>query len=222
MTTLTVHFSILISKIPFPKTCLRIMLEILLLPLSYRLKTILEMDSLTAQMLKALSHVSQPEVVLSSHLNNLKKFLRDPHHLKEAFDEMCKEMFSFLNEPNSTDQTAISGRIFRDLANNKHEIEQYLNPLMSGNASSDAIKLACGHLNKLNGKLKQTIEGLRRNQFKSRSNLDAYSPFLTNFRGNMHSGFEIPGQYTGENMPLPHHHITVMHFEQMVGEFAYM
>ncbi|KAF4526767.1 hypothetical protein B566_EDAN012305 [Ephemera danica] len=174
------------------------------------LEKILELDAITKKMLKAFSHVAQPEMVLMKHLHCIIKNLENSNQLTKLYNEMTEDVFPSAKELPSS----LCGIAFEKIErNHKRTIQEILTPLMSnrGNmyqARRDLMEI----IKTLNNDLKST-------RIRSTS-LDAYCPFLKYFRGDLYAGFEIPGQYTGDKIPLPHHHILVSSFDPTIQVMA--
>nr|CAD7432144.1 unnamed protein product [Timema monikensis] len=178
-----------------------------------RLKGVLKTSSLQDTLLKAFSCVAQPPLILKYHLDILIKFLEDEvpslHKLRSSFHDMMAEVFS----SNTSGETKLHGSVFKTVMSFKDTL----------------LKILGENCDKVNGRnVRSVIQALKEEKVKVSNFMDSYSkkipkllkdfcPWLEEFQGaKMNEELEIPGQYTGEQRPLPQFHVKILGFGSQV------
>nr|CAD7397905.1 unnamed protein product [Timema poppensis] len=178
-----------------------------------RLKGVLQTSSLQDTLLKAFSCVAQPPLILKYHLDILIKFLEDEvlslNKLRSSFHDMMAEVFS----SNTSGETKLHGSVFKTVMSFKDTL----------------LKILGENCDKVNGtNLRPAIQALKEEKAKVSAVMDSYSkkipkllkdfcPWLEEFQGAKFSEeLEIPGQYTGEQRPLPQFHVKILGFGSQV------
>nr|CAD7199224.1 unnamed protein product [Timema douglasi] len=178
-----------------------------------RLKGVLQTSSLQDTLLKAFSCVAQPPLILKYHLDILIKFLEDEvlslNKLRSSFHDMMAEVFS----SNTSGETKLHGSVFKTVMSFKDTL----------------LKILGENCDKVNGtNVRPAIQALKEEKAKVSAVMDSYSkkipkllkdfcPWLEEFQGAKFSEeLEIPGQYTGEQRPLPQFHVKILGFGSQV------
>ncbi|CAG2063195.1 unnamed protein product, partial [Timema podura] len=175
-----------------------------------RLKGVLQTSSLQDTLLKAFSCVAQPPLILKYHLEILIKFLEDEllslNKLRSSFRDMMAEVFS----SDTTSETKLHGSVFKTVMSFKDTL----------------LKILGENCDKVNGRnVRSVIQALKEEKAKVTAVMDSYSrkipkllkdfcPWLEEFQGaKLNEELEIPGQYTGEQRPLPQFHVKILGFD---------
>lgn len=159
-------------------------------------------DKVTELMLKALSYVAQPDLVLRDHLQKLSMLLATEPIDKATFDEACRSMMEDVFPKEGTNQ--LHGSVWENFEKYKSEAAN-----LSSNKNINNLKAA---ISQLNQKLKA------RTSSKRESVLECYSPWLSKFQAsNFSSEIELPGQYTGDSAPSPQNHVNFNSFAPCVS-----
>nr|CAD7440345.1 unnamed protein product [Timema bartmani] len=175
-----------------------------------RLKGMLQTSSLQDTLLKAFSCVAQPPLILKYHLEILIKFLEDEvlslNKLRSSFHDMMAEVFS----SDTSSETKLHGSVFKTVMSFKDTL----------------LKILGENCDKVNGRnVRSVIQALKEEKVKVTAVMDSYSkkipkllkdfcPWLEEFQGaKLNEELEIPGQYTGEQRPLPQFHVKILGFD---------
>lgn len=186
-----------------------------MLRLIKKLDSLLENNSLQTQLVRALSCLCHPSIILKDHYDKLVQSINsatvDWHVVhknvaavfEEVLDDCCGHRLS----------SRITGKFFSSLKNAK--MDKLFEELR------DAVKMkskpSCDEtLKKIAQALTLARESDMKN-IKSHSKLKDFSPWLAEFSSSkMTVSIEIPGQYTGDQKPTPERHVMISRFEENV------
>ncbi|XP_030758783.1 DNA-dependent protein kinase catalytic subunit-like [Sitophilus oryzae] len=163
-----------------------------------RLNDVLLNNPVIDKFLTALSKVSVPFLVYNYYLKKM-KLCTNIESIINIRDDLLKYKLS--SEANSKDSDYMQGSMYKKNA-----------------------KVFIDALQKINERqtLKQAKEILQKISFDGQGKvsllLKDYCPWLANFSAaRMNLELEIPGQYTGDKMPLVQHHIKIAGFRETVA-----
>ncbi|KAJ8918257.1 hypothetical protein NQ315_014127 [Exocentrus adspersus] len=159
-----------------------------------KLDNLLLNDPMVDMFLKALSYVTVPPVMLRYYISKMYNAQKESD-IKSIQETVITDMFKDI--PNSKNVDSMWGNMYKNISKFKKDIENIL-----------AEKKIREKLTKIDKDLKKMVESE-----KASVVLKDYCPWLANFSANkLNLDLEIPGQYTGEKLPLPQHHIKVSGF----------
>ncbi|KAH1016070.1 hypothetical protein HUJ04_007350, partial [Dendroctonus ponderosae] len=155
-------------------------------------------DPLVDKFLKALSRVVIPSIALKYFTDKMRSALN-----MQVIMQYKDCILELLNEnSDSYDSTSLQGDIYKPLKNFGKDFEK----INVHNTIEQNKTTLCNLLQRSN-----PIKQYKYVQLKD------YCPWLANFSAGRNSlELEIPGQYTGEKMPLIQHHIKVAGFGEKV------
>lgn len=157
-------------------------------------------DSRIETLFEAMNRVCQPEHYLRYHLEQL---LDSREDLSEAIDGLLERVF---NE-RVWSCSSVQGPLFKVLDKYRSELEK-----LKDMDREAATKYANGIISR---KLHEAIK-LRLQSAKLRAlQLKDYSPYLSQFSGEDFE-IEVPGQYRGDQKPLPRYHTKIAKFDRFV------
>lgn len=169
----------------------------------FRLDEILLKDNLVNLFLKSLSCVSMPVNILLYYLKSLSKLVKDSLQFNTLLDFVMKDIYN--EKPDSADVTKFCGNSFKTISDFEKDL-QCLRKEKNPTKRFETIK-------NLDDRLRQILISKK----KLSVNLKDYSPWLANFHSADYDlSLEIPGQYTGLKMPLPHYHVKIAGFQSKV------
>lgn len=164
--------------------------------------------------LKALTYVSVPAAMLKYYVSKMSKSKKESD-IKAIQETVITSIFS--ETPNSKNLESMQGNMFKTILKYKKNIEK----ILSKNSKILYIKHKNYFLYILVSKkmkdelttIDKELSALLKADKKFSVLLKDYCPWLANFSANkLNLDLEIPGQYTGDKLPLPQHHIKISGF----------
>ncbi|CAG9767394.1 unnamed protein product [Ceutorhynchus assimilis] len=161
-------------------------------------------DPVVDKFLTALSKVSVPLVTLEYYIKKLFN-CQDIDSMMQKKNDLFE--FFFTEDSDSRDSSNMQGNMYKSIVKDfKNEFQKITNRL-----TLPKIKDLVANITKKRHQILNPPPGQRRPQQSKL--LKDYCPWLANFSaGRLNLDLEIPGQYTGEKLPLVQHHIRISGF----------
>jgi DNA-dependent protein kinase catalytic subunit len=174
-----------------------------------KLDEILLGDERVDNFLSALSYVGIPASILLYYVRKIKKacHLGNFTDIRSIQKHVLKQFFNC--KPDSRDVSLMQGNMFKKIVKYEKDFKS-LEGLLSN--ASNASKKIMDKLQKVESELVEML--LDSHEVKRYSGLlKDYSPWLANLSAcKLNFDLEIPGQYSGNRLPLVQHHVKISSF----------
>ncbi|XP_059489779.1 DNA-dependent protein kinase catalytic subunit-like isoform X2 [Neocloeon triangulifer] len=175
-----------------------------------KLESMLVVDSLSGTMIRAFCSVKQPEIAMRPHIMNLARAITkgDIDDIKEQNDKMLMDLFQ-----GEKQDLLMHGDVYTFVAELTRQVENAVKPLLENARNFKGnCEEAMNVLKILLPKLNRAVDHLKVNS--SRNLVDDFCPWLAKFQAcKFTTEVELFGQYTGDKIPNPKHHIKFSTFD---------
>ncbi|XP_052131205.1 DNA-dependent protein kinase catalytic subunit isoform X2 [Frankliniella occidentalis] len=178
-----------------------------------KLDRLLEDSSFQIPLVKALSCLTYPSIILKDYTNKLTEAMKSAPINWLSLKEICDE-FSYIHKE-SGGPSQCAGNFFHSYKHKEHDIPALFDELCAA-ISERNTTVASEIINKVKKTLEKVKE-LDSKNIKHYSKLKDFSPWLAEFSSSKKNiCIEIPGQYTGDQKPNPERHIMISGFNDTV------
>ncbi|XP_072306662.1 DNA-dependent protein kinase catalytic subunit [Eucyclogobius newberryi] len=172
-----------------------------------RLKSFLDKGGAVKSFVEALQQLTNPDMIFKDWWDGVKNELEKSGFNKKQMDELYKEMYSSLGNPNTHGHGAFRRKFIQKFAKS-------VESLLGAKGSKLFEKRKDKSFVKKVDELVQSMKGFQKEE---PGNLKEYSPWLSGFKQSpLSNELEIPGQYDGRSKPLPEYHAKITGFDERV------